>query len=103
MALNTVDLVTMLPRTAEAAQVQGREQSQMQHAQDQPGIQFQEKTETEARQAVEAQKSETEEYDMNDGGGGGRGAGGNRGKKRGKQKKEPAMAPRSDSSFDIMV
>jgi hypothetical protein len=101
MAINSIDATTMLPRTVEAAQLQGKEQSQIQHASDQPAIQFQQKTEQQAKQTVESQKSETDEYDMNEGRGG-RGGAGNR-KKRKKEQKEAPVAPRSDSSFDIMI
>lgn len=103
MAMNSIDFVTMLPRTVEAAQMQGKEQSQIQNAAQQPGIQFQQKTEHDARQTVESQKSETEEYDMKDGEG--KGAYSSRKKKKEQEKKKSKSpeAPRSNSSFDIMV
>ena len=62
--INSIDITTMLPRTAEAADLQGREDSQLQHAMDQHAVQFQNLTRQEATQTVEAQKSETEEYDL---------------------------------------
>jgi len=101
MSLNSIDIVTMLPRTAEAANLQGREMSQLQHASEQTAVQFQNKNAQEARQTVETQKSETEEYDM-DGSSGGAYQQSNA-KKRKKQKDEAPMAPRSNSSFDIMI
>ena len=100
--INSIDITTMLPRTAEAADLQGREDSQLQHAMDQHAVQFQNLTRQEATQTVEAQKSETEEYDM-DGSSGGAGARSRNSKKKKKQEKEAPMAPRSDSSVDIMV
>ncbi len=102
-SVNSIDIATLLPRTAEAANAQGRETNQAQNAIQQTAVQFEARTEREARQTVEAQKSETEEYDMDEGssGGGGAGAGGRRKKK--KDTKEAPMAPRSDSSFDIMI
>ena len=100
--INSIVITTMLPRTAEAADLQGREDSQLQHAMDQHAVQFQNLTRQEATQTVEAQKSETEEYDM-DGSSGGAGARSRNSKKKKKQEKEAPMAPRSDSSFDIMV
>ena len=100
--INSIDITTMLPRTAEAADLQGREINQQQHATDQHAVQFQNLTQQEARQTVETQQSETEEYDMDgSSGGSGRGSGNSRRKK--KQEKEAPMAPRSNSSFDIMV
>jgi GAF domain-containing protein len=102
MALGSIDATTMLPRTVEAAQLQGREQSQLQHAADQPAIQFQQKTEQEARQTVESQKSETDEYDM-DGEGKRRDARANKRKKKEKEAKENPVAPRSNSSFDVTI
>ena len=102
MAMNSIDQITMPPRTVEAAQIQGREQNQAQNAIEQPALLFQQKTQQEARKTVEMQKSDTEEYDMEEGGG--KGAGGGRGNKKQKKKtREAPVAPRSDSSFDIMV
>ena len=103
MAINSIDALTMLPRTVEAAQLQGKEQNQMQHAAEQPGIQFQQKTEHDARQTVESQESETDDYDREDGESRGKGSGVVSKKKRGKEKKEAPVAPRSNSSFDIMI
>lgn len=101
MSLNSIDFVTMLPRTAEAANLQGREMNQLQHAAEQTAVQFQQKNVQEAKQTVETQKSETEEYDM-DGSSGGTSQQKNA-KKRKKEKNEAPMAPRSNSSFDIMI
>lgn len=102
--LNSIDFQTMIPRTAEAADMQGRELNQNQHLAEQPGIQFQQRTEQEARQTVETAKSETEEYDT---GGEGKGTGGRTGNKNRRQnkktQKEAPVAPRSNSSFDIMI
>ena len=101
--INSIEITTMLPRTAEAADLQGRENSQLQHAADQPAIQFQNMTKQEASKTVETQKSEAEEYDLDDSASGGAGGrSGRRGKKK-KEEKQAPMAPRSDSSFDIMV
>ena len=102
MALGPMDAITMLPRTVEAAEMQGKEMNQTQHAADQTAVQFQQRTEQEARQTVESQKSETEEYDL-DGPPGGGGAGAGKKKKQKKGQKEAPTAPRSNSSFDIMV
>lgn len=101
--INSIDVKTMLPRTAEAADLQGRETSQSQHAAEQPAVQFQQQVQREANQTVETQKSETEEYDTDDAGGG-RGASAQSRNRKKKQKKDEApMAPRSDSSFDIFI
>lgn len=101
MAYGSIDFTTMLPRTVEAAEVQGKEVNQQQRAADQPAVQFQQKTQQEAQQTVESQKSETEEYDLDGSGGGGANA--RQQKKKKKQQKEAPMAPRSNSSFDIMI
>lgn len=103
MAMNSIDQLTMLPRTVEAAQIQGREQNQTQNAVDQPALMFQQKTQQEARKTVEMQKSDAEEYDMEDGGGSGGNAGARKRKKQKKDTREAPVAPRSDSSFDIMI
>lgn len=100
--MNSIDATTMLPRTVEAADLQGREINQNQHALDQNAVQFQKDVEQMAQRPVEAQKTETQEYEMDDGGGNGKGASSNRRKKE-KKKKEAPIAPRSDSSFDIMI
>lgn len=100
--INSIDMNTMLPRTAEAADLQGREINQQQHATDQNAIQFQNLTQQEATHTVETQQSETDEYDM-EGSGGRSGGRSGSSRKRKKQEKEVPMAPRSDSSFDIMV
>lgn len=102
--LNSIDFHTMLPRTAEAANVQGREQSMTQHMAEQPAVQFQQKTAQEARQTVETAKSETEEYDEDREGNGAGGYTGNRQNRKKKEEgKEAPVAPRSNSSFDIMI
>ena len=67
--INSLDAITMLPRTAEAADIQGRENQLMEHAALQPGSQFQEKVKRNQRQAVETQNSEK----MNKDGGSGKG------------------------------
>lgn len=101
MAMNSIDMVTMLPRTVEAAELQGKEQSQLQNAAQHPGVQFQQKTEHDARQTVETQESETD-YEKREGGNGKKERQ-MRKKKRERDKKEAPVAPRSDSSFDIMI
>ena len=85
--INNIDFNTMLPRTAEAADIQGRETSLQQNAANQPAVQFQQRVEQEARQPVEAQKSETEEYDSEGSGGGQNSSGGRKKKKQQKEKK----------------
>ena len=84
--INSIDITTMLPRTAEAADLQGREDSQLQHAADQHAVQFQNLARQEAAHTVEAQKSETEDIDMEDSSGGG-GARSRNSKRKKKQQK----------------
>ena len=100
--INTIDMTTMLPRTVEAADLQGRELSQSQHAAEQTAVQFKKETEQAARQPVETKKSETQEKDMDDSESEKRKKK-RQLKKRKKMEKEAPMAPRSDSSFDIMI
>lgn len=50
--INSLDAITMLPRTAEAADIQGRENQLMEHAALQPGSQFQEKVKRKDRKSV---------------------------------------------------
>lgn len=104
MPWNTVDIMTMAPRSLEAGDLQGRELQQHQHVLDQSAAQVQENIEQRAQQTVETQRSETEEYDMDEGGGGaGAYNGGSRRRKKEKKKDEAPMAPKSDSKFDIMI
>ena len=86
--INSLDAITMLPRTAEAADIQGRENQLMEHAALQPGSQFQEKVKRNQRQAVETQNSEK----MHDGM-----------KKRKKKEEKAPEAPRRTSGFDITI
>lgn len=103
MAIGSMDAVTLMPRTIGAAETQGKEMNQNQHIADQNAVQFQQNTEHEMRQTVETQESETDDYDGD--GSGGSGAGRQSGSKREKRdaSKRQKMAPRSNSSFDIMV
>ncbi len=100
MSLNSIDFMTMLPRTSNAADVQGREVSQTQSAASQTAIQFENRIQHEAQQTTETNKSETENYDRD---GSSRGGTRNSSGKKKEKKKEAPMAPRSNSSFDIMI
>lgn len=96
--INSLDAITMLPRTAEAADIQGRENQLMEHAALQPGSQFQEKVKRNQRQAVETQNSEkmtkTVALEKETA----------RGMKKRKKKEEKAPeAPRRTSGFDITI
>jgi hypothetical protein len=93
-------MATMIPRTVNAAEAQGKDMSQTQHIADQNAVQFQQQTEQEIRQTVETQETETEDFD-GDGNGGAAGRQNSRRKK--KKQEEPKMAPRSNSSFDITI
>ncbi|MCR4605444.1 MAG: hypothetical protein K5639_05540 [Eubacterium sp.] len=102
MPWNTVDMLTMMPRAAEAGDYAGREMAGHQHVHDSAAAAVQQNVEQKAVQTVETQKSETEEYDMDQGGG--RGAyQQNRKHKKEEKKDEAPMAPKSDSMFDIMI
>lgn len=101
MPIGTIDVATMMPRTINAAEVQGKEINQTQHIGEQNAVQFQRETVQQSQQTVETQESETNDYD-----GGGNGSGGSNGQARKKKKDEKQgqkMAPRSNSSFDIMI
>lgn len=102
MPMGTIDAVTMAPRTVNAAEIQGKENTQYQNMGEQGAVQFQRETVQQAQQTTEAQESETDEYD--NGGGSGKGqAGAHSRKKKKNDKPEQKMAPRSNSSFDIMI
>ena len=97
--INSLDAITMLPRTAEAADIQGRENQLMEHAALQPGSQFQEKVKRNQRQAVETQNSEKKNKD----GGSGKGDRHDGKKKRKKKEEKAPEAPRRTSGFDITI
>ncbi|MBO4395864.1 MAG: hypothetical protein J5819_05915 [Eubacterium sp.] len=102
MPWNTVDSITMAPRSLDAGDQMGRDIHQHQHTIDQMAAQAQANIEQKAQHTVETQRSETEEYDMDQGSGGGA-AGGNSNRKKKEKKDEAPMAPKSDSKFDIMI
>ncbi len=102
MSIGSIDAVTLAPRTVNAAEAQGKEMNQNQNITDQNAVQFQNNVQREARQTVETQESETEDYDGKGSGGGARQRNFSR-KKKNEEKKEPKMAPRSTSSFDITI
>lgn len=102
MPMGTIDAVTMAPRTVNAAEIQGKENAQYQNTGEQGAVQFQRETVQQTQQTAETQESETNEYD-NSGGSGKGYAGGQSKRKKKDDKKEQKMAPRSDSSFDIMI
>lgn len=102
MPIGVIDAVTVAPRTMNAAEMQGKENTQNQHIAEQNALQFQRNNQQRAQQTVESQKSETRDYDSE--GGNGKGPrGGTKKKKDGKKESEQKMAPRSNSSFDIMI
>lgn len=102
MSIGSIDVVTLAPRTLGAAENQGKEMNQNANITDQNAVQFQQNTEREARQTVETQQSDTDDYDRE----GSRGGAQERDSSRRKKKdgsKEQKVAPRSTSSFDIMI
>lgn len=102
MPMSAIDLFTVAPRSAEAAGLVGREQNQIQHMGENGGVNFQKNVEQQTHRTVETNKSEKEEYRFDDSHAGGQG--GNRKKKNKKRSQSQAPeAPRSDSSFDIMI
>lgn len=100
MSMSVIDTSTMAPRSVEASSIAGKEQQQFQHVGENGALSFERSVEQKNQRAVETEKSETEEYSF-DGSGSGKYEGGR--KKKKKQSKEAPMAPRSDSSFDIMI
>lgn len=101
MSISGIDISTVAPRSAEASSLVGKEQHQIQHMGENGALNFEKSVEQNSQRTVETKKSETEEYSFE---GSGSGAySGNRKKKKKNGSKEPPMAPRSDSSFDIMV
>lgn len=104
MPIGTIDVATLMPRTMNAAELQGKENMQNQHIGEQNAVQFQRETVQQTQQTVETQESEMNDYEKGGGAGGRRSRG--RERKKGKDanaKPEQKMAPRSNSSFDIMI
>lgn len=102
MSIGSIDVVTLAPRTLGAAESQGKEMNQNANITDQNAVQFQQNTERELRQTVETQQSETDDYDRDGSQKGAQKRDSSRKKKR-DESKEQKMAPRSTSSFDIMI
>ncbi len=101
MPISAIDALTVAPRSSEASNLVGREQQQLQHVNENSAVNFAKNTEQKSQKAVETEKSDTKEYRFDGSGGNGYQASGQNKKK--KKKEEAPMAPRSDSSFDIMI
>lgn len=101
MPISAIDASTVAPRSAEASSLVGKEQQQVQHVGENGAVSFQHNVQQNSRRTVETAKSETDEYDYEEGSGSGQYQ--SRRKKKKKEGKEPPVAPRSNSSFDIMV
>ncbi len=102
MSISGIDASTMAPRSTEASSIVGKEQHQLQHIGENGAVSFEKNQIQDSQRAVEAKKSETDEYDFDEKEGS-RGHGGRGRRRKKQQEKEAPMAPRSDSSFDIMV
>lgn len=100
--INSIDLQTVLPRTIEAADLQGREINQQQHAAAQTAVAFQDEQAQEARQTNEIRETDANDYDL-DKSPQGNGNGNSSENKKKKKKDDGPMAPKSDSIFDIMI
>lgn len=101
MPISSIDISTIAPRSSEASTIAGKEQNQLQHMEQSGQVNFQKSVEQQGQRTVETKKSDAEEYSFE--GSGQNGYEGNRKKKKKKSSEEPPMAPRSDSSFDIMI
>ncbi|MCM1245685.1 MAG: hypothetical protein NC293_08605 [Roseburia sp.] len=101
MPISAIDFSTVAPRSSEASTIAGKEQNQLQHMEVNGQVNFQRSVEQQNQRTVETKESETEEYSFDDSGK--NGYGGDGGRKRKKKSEDAPMAPRSDSSFDIMI
>ncbi len=101
MPISAIDVSTLAPRSAEASNLVGREQHQIQHMSESGATNFAKDVEHKMQKTVEANKSEKDEYRFDGSGGNGYQSGGR--KKKKEKKDEAPMAPRSNSSFDIMI
>lgn len=101
MSISSIDASTIAPRSSEASGIIGREQHQFQHMGETAAASFEKNVEQQSQRTTEANKSGKEEYRF-DGSGKNKYSGG-RNKKKKKQPEEAPMAPKSDSSFDIMI
>lgn len=104
MSIGSIDVATLAPRTMNAAETQGKENTQNQHIGEQNAVQFQRETVQQAQQTVKTQESEMNDYDKGNGAGKGRSREQTKKKRQGDNaKSQQKMAPRSNSSFDIMI
>ena len=88
MSISSIDASTIAPRSSEASGIIGREQHQVQHMGENAATSFEKNVEQQSQRTTETNKSENS---------------GGRNKKKKKQSEEAPMAPKSDSSFDIMI
>lgn len=100
MPISAIDASTIAPRSAEASSLVGKEQQQIQHVGENGAVSFEQNVVQNSQRTVETAKSETDEYSYE---GSGSGKYQDRRKKKKKEGKEAPAAPRSNSSFDIMV
>lgn len=101
MPISAIDTYTVAPRSAEASGLVGREQSQVQHMNETGVTNFQKNVQQQSQKTVETKKSETEEYNFE--GSGKNGYNGSKNKKKQKKSEQQRVAPKSNSSFDIMI
>lgn len=102
MPINMIDIASMAPRSQEASQLQNNIQRHAENTVANAGNQFAEQVEHDTQQTVRATKDEMNDYKYGQGNSGG-GQGRNNKKKKDEKKDEAPMAPRSNSSFDIMI
>ena len=102
MSISSIDTSTMAPRSAEASSIVGKEQQQLHHVGENGAASFERHVEQNSQRTVETTKSEKEEYRF-DGSGSQKYKDGRKKKKKKDSAKEAPIAPRWDSSFDIMV
>lgn len=101
MSISSIDLATVAPRSAETSAIVGKEQHQLQHMSENGAVNFEHNVEQKGQKAQETKKSEGEQYSLD--GSGSQKYQGNKKKKKKEESSEAPMAPRSNSSFDIMI
>ena len=101
MPINSIDLVTLPSRSAEASTIAGREQHQIQHMADRGATILEKEIVENQHRTVEAKKGEKMNFDLGESGNSGYRQ--NRKKKRKKEEAPEEDKKMPGSSFDITI
>ena len=102
MPIQMIDIATMAPRSQEASMVQHNVAKHPETTVAHAGQQFNQQVQQDSQKTIKTTKDEWAEFQYGEGSSGGGQYTGQQ-KKRQKKNDEAPVAPRSNSSFDIMI